>query len=99
MQLERDDTGIDLVLQSDLLGIATFAYEPEVQRKLVAGLHHLLDVSLACSAVDRSGRCADIVSVRLLRQDQTTYLGPVPPPNSVVMPDESASCACCGQIL
>jgi len=64
MQLERNDTGIDLVLKSDFLGIAAFAYEPEVQGKLVAGLHHLLDVSLACSAVDRGGRCADVVSVR-----------------------------------
>lgn len=62
MQLERDDTGIDLVLKPNFLGIATFAYEPEVQGKLVAGLHHLLDVSLACSAIDRGGRCADIVS-------------------------------------
>jgi hypothetical protein len=63
MQLERDDTGIDLVLESDFLGIATFTYEPEVQGKLVAGLHHLFDVPLACSAIDRGGRCADIVSV------------------------------------
>ena len=64
MQLERDDTGIDLVLKSNFIGIATFAYEPEVQGKLIAGLHHLLDISLACSAIDRGGRCADIVSFR-----------------------------------
>ena len=93
VELETARARIDLLPERDGEAVVALACDADVERERVACLEHLAHVVLAGRARRRAGSGAG--TIRLVLPFRTgSYLGPVPPPNMVVMPDATDSYAC-----